>query len=139
MRPTAHLTLLEDEARAQLQICSTSLPESSRPRGWQWFSAWLDDGWFPIDLTGNGERNFAIIVEQHFGDPMRLAAFVSVKEKDDGIKIKARTDDVADLPDNWDSGLAAWTKAGWDLVQVTGNREHGWGWLLVKAKKDKDA
>lgn len=129
--PRAHLALLEEHHR--IQAAATTVPEDLRPDGWQYLQGWLDDGWFPFYLTGNGERGYALLLEQHWGDPMRLAAFVSVKEKDDGtIKIKARTDDVAGIPENWDEGLSAWTKEGWQLDHVTGNREHGWGWLLTK-------
>ncbi len=105
--------------------------------GWRWFSAWLEDGWFPVDSSGNELHDFVLIMEKHWGDPLRLAAFVTVKERDDGtIKIKARTDDVDELPKDWDSGLAAWTLAGWDLIQASGNRENGFGWLLVKGTVD---
>jgi hypothetical protein len=133
----AHLTLIED--RGRIQASSTSVPEDFRPDGWQYLQGWIDDGWFPLGMTGNGERDFAVLIEQHWGDPMRQAAFLAVKEKDDGtIKIKARTDDVPGIPEDWDKGLAVWTKAGWELAHVTGNREHGWGWLMVK-NTDPDA
>ncbi len=133
----AHLALLEEHR--SIQASATSVPKDLRPDGWQYLQGWLDEGWFPFYLTGNGERGFALLLEQHWGDPMRLAAFVSVKEKEDGtIKIKAVTDDVPGIPENWDQGLAAWTKEGWELSHVTGNRMHGWGWLLVK-NTDEDA
>lgn len=133
-RLRAHVTLIEQHELIYVE--STSVSKDFRPAQWRWLWSWLDEGWFPIDLTGNGERDCALVLEQKWGEPMRLAAFVSVKEKDDGIKIKARTEDVPGLPDDWDKGLLAWTKDGWDLVQVTGNREHGWGWLLVKDAPD---
>jgi hypothetical protein len=135
----AHLTLIEDSGR--IQATSSAVDRGTPPAAWQYLQGWLDEGWFPIGMTGNGERDFAVLMEQHWGDPMRLAAFVAVKEKDDGtIKIKAVTDDVPEIPDDWDKGLQAWTKAGWQLAHVTGNREHGWGWLFVKnTDPDKDA
>jgi len=135
-RARAQVTLIEYGSK--IQISSTSASNYARPSGWQYLQGWIEDGWVPIDLTGNGERDCALVLELRWGSSMRQVAFISVKEKDDGIKIKARTDDVPNLPIDWDVGLASWTQAGWDLVQITGNREHGWGWLMVKTSKDDD-
>jgi len=137
--PRAHVSLTSNGKR--VAVLASSLPEAQRPAQWQWLSAWLGDNWMPIDMTGNGALNdFALVLEQRSGALMRLAAFVTVKEKNDGtIKIKARTDDVSQLPDKWDSGLAVWTQAGWDLIQVSGSRDRGFGWLLVKNADDGSA
>jgi len=45
---------------------------------------------------------------------------------------------VPGIPDDWDKGLTAWTKAGWELVDITGNREHGAFWRFVKSTDEDD-
>jgi len=131
----AHVSLLTDERR--VQVSATTVPEDLRPDGWRYLQGWTDEGWALVAIHGNAEREAVVLFEQHWGDPMRLVAVVTVDEKKDGrIKIKAVTDDVPGIPDDWDKGLAAWTKDGWELVDITGNREHGAWWLFAKETDD---
>jgi hypothetical protein len=131
----AHISLVTDDRR--VQVSASTVPEDCRPDGWRWLQAWTDDGWTVLALHGNADREAVLLLEQHWGDPMRLVAVVTVKEKDDGtIKIKSVSDDVPGIPDDWDKGLYSWTKAGWDFVDISGNREHGCWWVFSKNAPD---
>ena len=131
----AHLSLVTDDRR--IQVSSVTVPKDLRPNGWQYLQGWTDDGWALISIHGNADREAVALLEQRWGGPMRLVAVVTVKEKDDGtVKLKAVTDDVPGIPDDWDQGLYSWTKAGWDLVDITGNREHGAWWMFTKSGTD---
>jgi hypothetical protein len=127
----AHVSLLSDGQH--VQVSSTTLPKAFRPEAWRYLYGWQDEGWRVIGLHGNADRDAVVLLEQNFGDPMLLSAVVTVKEKDDGtIKFKSVSDDVPGIPDNWDDGIMAWTNAGWELVDITGNREHGAWFRFVK-------
>jgi hypothetical protein len=134
----AHISLVSHGSR--VQVSSTTAQKKDRPEGWQYLFGWQDAGWQIIALHGNPDRDAVLLLEQHWGDPMRLSAVVTVKEKDDGtIKFKSVSDDVPGIPDNWDKGLTAWTDAGWELVDITGNREHGAWFRFVKNTADDKA
>lgn len=128
----AHVSLVSRGGR--VQVLSSTVLDAFRPDSWQYLYAWQDAGWRIIGLHGNPDRDAILLMEPHFGDPMRLSAVVTVKEKDDGtIKFKSVSDDVPGIPDDWDKGVMAWTNAGWELIDITGNREHGAWFRFVKS------
>jgi len=132
----AHVSLLTDERR--VQVSAATVPEDFRPDAWQYLQGWTDEGWALLAIHGNPERDAVALLEQRWGAPMRLVALVTVKEKDDGtVKIKAVTEDVPGIPEDWDKGLYSWTKAGWELADISGNREHGCWWLFAKTVADE--
>lgn len=121
------LTLKVDEDAQDIRVSSSSYEASEAKT----LHGWILQGFVPVRLTGNGERDFGLTIQRRWDD-MKKYAILTLQEDGKKVSPQARSKETPGLPDKWDESLQAWIDDGWDLKFFSGNREHGWGAVLCK-------
>jgi hypothetical protein len=98
-------------------------------------ASWALEGWVVEDIHGNIDRGGMLRLRQGALVNQAQAVLGVIKDGKSFSAVARQVFGPLEEPDDW-KDPDAWNKAGWRVVSITGNLEHGSFWVLASDLPD---